>query len=393
MLQESPSSTPFAPASTETHTPMPSATEAIPVAPTLVTNVGDFPDPSAYTWSLIANGLTRPVDLTHAGDERIFVVEQRGVIWTLDGGNVKETPFLDIQDRVNDRANEQGLLGLAFHPKFSENGYFFVNYTGSDGGTVISRFQVSSDPNRADPTSEFIILTINQPFGNHNGGSLKFGPDSYLYIGTGDGGSANDPQGNGQSLDTLLGKILRIDVDNGDRYSIPEDNPFTDGAGRNEIWAFGLRNPWRISFDRLTGDLYIGDVGQNQWEEIDFQPTVSPGGINYGWNLREGAHPFASEQTQGLTDPIAEYGHGGNCSVTGGFVVRSLSLPAWGGIYLFGDYCTGTVWGLIRSPTGTWEMKSLFQTGVRISSFGEDSFGEIFLVSHGGEIFRLEALS
>lgn len=367
---------------------MPSETGPVPETP--VTDAAVFPDPSGYTWSLLASGFNRPVDLTHAGDARIFVVEQRGMIWVLEEGIVLNTPFLDIQDRVNDSANEQGLLGLVFHPEYSETGTFFVNYTSSGGNTFISRFQVSSDPNVADANSEFVILTFEQPFRNHNGGSLKFGPDGYLYIGTGDGGSANDPQGNGQRLDTLLGKILRIDVDHGDSYTIPKDNPFINQDGLDEIWAYGLRNPWRISFDRLTGDLFIGDVGQNQWEEIDFQPAGSLGALNYGWNLREGQHPFASDSTQGLTDPIAEYDHGDGCSVTGGFVVRSPSLPAWGGIYLFGDYCTGTLWGVLHTADGTWEMRKLFSTGVRISSFGEDNLGEIFLIAHGGEIYHLE---
>lgn len=371
---------------------MPSATGSTPETPTPVTNVADFPDPTGYTWSPVVSGFTRPVDLSHAGDERLFVVEQQGIIWVIDGGVTMETPFLDIRERVNDRANEQGLLGLAFHPNYAANGTFFVNYSGSGGETVISRFQALQDRNLGDPGSEFILLTITQPFGNHNGGSLIFGPDGFLYIGTGDGGSANDPQGNGQSLDTLLGKILRIDVDTGEPYSTPEDNPFATGNGSAEIWAYGMRNPWRMSFDRLTGDLYIGDVGQNQWEEIDFQEAGSPGGLNFGWNLREGMHPFASDQTQGLMDPIAEYGRGGGCSVTGGFVVRSPSLPAWNGVYLFGDYCSGTVWGLLRKPAGEWEMERLFETGLPISSFGENYLGEIFLVSHSGEILRLDAL-
>jgi glucose/arabinose dehydrogenase len=371
---------------------MPSATGSTPETPTPVTNVANFPDPSGYTWSPVGSGFTRPVDLTHAGDERLFVVEQQGIIWVIDGGATMKTPFLDIRERVNDRANEQGLLGLAFHPNYAANGTFFVNYSGSGGETIISRFQALQDRNLGDPGSEFILLTIAQPFGNHNGGSLIFGPDGFLYIGTGDGGSANDPQGNGQSLDTLLGKILRIDVDTGEPYSTPEDNPFATGNGSAEIWAYGMRNPWRMSFDRLTGDLYIGDVGQNQWEEIDFQEAGSPGGLNFGWNLREGMHPFASDQTQGLIDPIAEYGRGGGCSVTGGFVVRSPSLPTWNGVYLFGDYCSGTVWGLLRKPAGEWEMERLFETGLPISSFGENYLGEIFLVSHSGEILRLDAL-
>lgn len=378
------------PSSTTSQEPSPPT--LLSETPTPIENVLSFPDPSGYTWSLFANGFTRPVDLTHAGDERIFVVEQRGVIWIFGDDGVLEMPFLDIQDRVNDSANEQGLLGLAFHPDFAENGYLFVNYTGVGNATFISRFQITSDPNRANPDSEFILLTIDQPFRNHNGGALKFGPNGYLYIATGDGGSGGDPQGNGQNLNTLLGKILRIDVDRGEPYSSPTDNPYLSTNWRSEIWASGLRNPWRISFDRLTGDLYIGDVGQNSWEEIDFQPADSTGGLNYGWNHREGMHPYASEQTQGLTDPIAEYGRGGGCSVTGGFVVRSPSIPAWNGIYLFGDYCQGNVWGLLQNPDGTWTMQAVFRSGARISSFGEDANGEIYLIDHGGEIYRLEAI-
>ena len=387
---EPPSSTASTPSPSEIRTTVPATTSTAIETPPLPKNAVSFPDPIDYVWSPIASGFTRPVDLTHAGDERLFIVEQRGMIWTIKAGNVLEAPLLDIRDRVNDNANEQGLLSLAFHPGFAENGFVFVNYTGSGGETIISRFQVSSDPDQADPDSEFILLTIDQPFRNHNGGALKFGPDGLLYIGTGDGGSANDPRGNGQRLDTLLGKILRLDVDSGSPYNIPQGNPFAVEDGRDEIWALGLRNPWRISFDRLTGDLYIGDVGQNLWEEIDFQPANAPGGLNYGWDLREGRHPFESNQTQDLTDPIAEYDHGSGCSVTGGFVVRSASLPTFQGIYLFGDYCTGTVWGLRATSGRLWEMTRLFETDFRISSFGEGYQGDIYLIDHSGGILLLE---
>jgi glucose/arabinose dehydrogenase len=355
--------------------------------------VRTFPDPEAFRWREIASGFTRPLDLQHAGDERIFVVEQRGLIWILSEGNVLPEPFLDIRDRVNDGANEQGLLGLAFHPAYSENGHFFLNYTQADDSTVIARFSTSEDPNRADPASEVRILSFDQPYRNHNGGGLAFGLDGRLYIGTGDGGSANDPQENGQNLNSLLGKLLRLDVDSEQPYAIPEDNPLLGAGARAEIWAYGLRNPFRFSFDSANGDLYIGDVGQNAWEEIDFQPGTSSGGENYGWNIREGAHPFAGQQTEGLTDPVAEYGHNQGCSVTGGYVVRNTELPEWNGVYLYGDYCTGLVWGLLRAEDGTWQNQLLFETGLNISSFGLDSDGNVYIVDHGGGIFRLESKS
>jgi len=233
-----------------------------------------------------------------------------------------------------------------------------------------------------------VLLHIEQPYANHNGGGLAFGPDGYLYIATGDGGSAGDPEGNGQRLDTLLGKLLRLDVDSAEPYAIPPDNPFRDGT-RPEIWAYGLRNPWRFAFDRLTGDLYIGDVGQGDWEEIDFQPAGAPGGINYGWNLREGVHPYTSDATAGLTDPVAEYSHASGCSVTGGVVVRSPSLPEWTGVYLYGDYCSGRIWGMVRDERGMWQNAALFETGLRISSFGVDAEAEVYLLDHGGSLYRL----
>ena len=247
-----------------------------------------FPDPAKYDWQLLTGGLSRPVGLVNAGDGsgRLFVLEQEGLIRVVQDHELLAEPFLDIRDRVGSSANEQGLLGLAFHPQYTQNGYLYVNYTDKNGGTVIARFSVSADPGLVDPESEVRLLQIPQPYGNHNGGALAFGPDGYVYIGTGDGGSGGDPHGNGQSLDTLLGKILRIDVDNGDPYTNPEGNL------EGEIWASGLRNPWRFSFDRLTGDLYVGDVGQGEWEEIDYWPAGNPGSANFGWNFREGTHPF-----------------------------------------------------------------------------------------------------
>ncbi|HZM21797.1 MAG TPA: PQQ-dependent sugar dehydrogenase [Anaerolineales bacterium] len=347
-------------------------------------SVSTFPDPNAYSWQQVASGLDRPLDLQPDGSGRLYIVEKLGHIHLFqdaEDGQVSETPFLNIEDRVNDISNEMGLLGLAFHPNYAENGFFYVNYTGSGGNTFISRFHAEGDT--VDPNSEVILLTVDQPFPNHNGGVVTFGPDGYLYLGLGDGGAAGDPFGNGQSLDTLLGKILRIDVDSAEPYAIPPDNPFGD-----EIWAYGLRNPWRISFDRNTDDLYIGDVGQGEWEEIDFLPAGAPGGANFGWDLREGAHDYEGGGSADLIEPIAEYSHQeGGCSVTGGYVYRG-SMPEWNGIYLYGDYCTGLIWGLIRSGD-SWQKQLLFQVNQRITSFGQDESGEIYLIGDGGEILRL----
>ena len=342
-----------------------------------------FPDPNAYQWQLIVSGLERPVDLQPDGSGRLFVIEKAGRIRIIENGGLIETPFLNIENRVNASSNEMGLLGLAFHPNYAQNGYFFVNYTGSGGDTFISRFQVSGDPNIANPSSEVNLLRVNQPFGNHNGGTLQFGPDGYLYAGLGDGGSAGDPFGNGQKTDVLLGKILRLDVDSAEPYAIPAGNPFG-----NEIWAYGLRNPWRISFDKLTDDLYIGDVGQNTYEEIDYLPAGSRGGINFGWNYREGMHDFKGNSPAGLTEPVVEYSHAeGGCSVTGGYVYRG-SMTEWNGIYLYGDYCTGFIWGLIQSD-GQGQAQLLFDTDVNITSFGQDETGEIYLVGDGGGVYKL----
>jgi len=342
-----------------------------------------FPDPDAYSWSHVASGLDRPVDLQPDGSGRLWIVEKLGHIHILQNGQLTEAPFLNIEDRVNNVSNEMGLLGLALHPNFAQNRFFYVNYTGEGGDTFISRFTASGDS--ADPNSEVILLRIEQPYPNHNGGTLNFGSDGYLYAGLGDGGSGGDPHGNGQSLNTLLGKILRIDVDSAQPYAVPADNPFGD-----EIWAYGLRNPWRMSFDSLTGDLYIGDVGQGDWEEIDFIPAGSRGGENFGWDYREGAHDFEGGGPAGMIEPIAEYSHPeGGCSVTGGYVYRGAMLE-WNGIYLYGDYCTGFVWGLIRPEGGeAWQKQLLFETEFKITSFGQDANGEVYLVSDGGGVYVL----
>ena len=379
-----PTASPPSPTTAPTFTPAAQPTETTPARRI------ELPDPASAAWKEVLSGYTRPLALSNAGDDRVFVVEQQGLIWAVDWGQDNPQVFLDISERVNDRANEQGLLDLAFHPAFSENRRFFVNYSGDNGETIIAEYRADTNLNRGIRESERVLLRIDQPYANHNGGELAFGPDGYLYIGTGDGGSGGDPLGNGQRLDTLLGKILRIDVDTGEPYGIPRDNPFADGGGQPEIWLYGLRNPWRIAFDRTTGNLFIGDVGQNQWEEINFLPADSTGAINYGWNLREGAHDYTGGDTEALVDPVAEYDHGLGCSVTGGVVVHDPRLPTWQGVYLYGDYCSGRVWGLIQDEHGAWLSAPLFEVEGTFSSFGEDHRGRVYLVDHNGDILRLE---
>jgi len=365
-----------------------------PPAPPLPETVTTLPAPGTAQWVPLAAAFTRPVLLTHAGDGsgRLFVVEQAGMIRVVENGSLLAHPFLDIRTRVGSEANEQGLLGLAFHPQYPQNGYFYVNYTDKSGDTVIARFRASADRNLADPGTESRLLYVPQPFGNHNGGGLAFGPDGYLYLGLGDGGAANDPAENAQNVQILLGKLLRLDVDAPPPY-IPPGNPFGAPA-RPEIWAYGLRNPWRFSFDPLTGDLYLGDVGQNLWEEIDFLPAGTPGGTNFGWDYLEGTHSFEPPVPEGVAvaAPVWEYSHAGvHCSVTGGVVYRGGALPDWYGVYVYGDFCSGNVWGLVRGADGAWQNGLLFQTGRNISSFGVDEAGEVYLVDLQGGIFRLEA--
>jgi glucose/arabinose dehydrogenase len=371
----------------------PTTEPALP-APTPVLNVAVLPEASSYAWSLAIDGFDRPLDLQPTADGRLFVVEQAGRIWEVNDGQRLDPPFLDIRRQVGSEGNEQGLLGLAFHPHFAENGRLYVNYTDLDGDTIVARFSTSPESGRADPDSEAVLLKIDQPYANHNGGGLAFGPDGYLYIGTGDGGSGGDPLGNGQSLNTLLGKLLRLDVEGAEPYGIPSDNPFA-GSGEvyPEIWAFGLRNPWRFTFDPASGDLYIGDVGQGSWEEINFQPSVSSGGENYGWSVREGLHPYGGDLVAGMVDPIAEYGHDQGCSVTGGVVVRDPALPEWNGVYLYGDYCSGRVWGLLPGEAATWQNQLLFDTDFNITAFGQDASGAVYLLDQRGGVYRLIALN
>jgi glucose/arabinose dehydrogenase len=375
-----------------TETPAVIPTDTPTPEPTAIPQAG-FPDPAGYTWNLIVDGFSRPLLATNAGDGsgRIFVLEQGGVIRIVQGGAILSDPFMDITGQVGSGSNEQGLLGLAFHPDYESNGLFFVNYTDLNGDTVISRFQVSADANVADPASEKILLQVDQPFANHNGGNLEFGPDGFLYAGLGDGGSQGDPNGNGQSLESYLAKLLRLDVDSGDPYGIPGDNPFANGGGLPEIWAFGFRNPWRFSFDRVTGDLYIADVGQNQWEEVDYLPAGSPGGANFGWNIMEGNHPYQGDATDDMIGPVTEYEHGNRCSITGGNVYRGQALPAWNGVYFYGDYCSGEILGLVHNADSSWESRLLYDTGFLITSFGLDEAGEIYVLDRNGGLYQLQA--
>ena len=342
-------------------------------------------------------GFTKPTTITNAGDDRLFVLDQPGQVYVIDeDGNTIDTPFLDIEDQVGSQGNEQGLLGLAFHPNYSENGEFYLNYTDTEGSTIVSRWSVSeSDPNQADAESEEVLLTVPQPFGNHNGGHIEFGPDGYLYIGMGDGGSGGDPQDNAQDPLTLLGKMLRIDVDNGDPYAIPEDNPFAgDDFTLDEIWALGLRNPWRYSFDSETGDLWIGDVGQDELEEVDFQPASSDGGENYGWRCYEASQEYNTDGCSGQSAyvfPVHELSHDdGNCSITGGRVYRGNVFPELQGHYIFVDYCAGNLFSLTGSE-GNFQFNDLgVNAGFGVVAFGEDVNNEMYLTSQGdNQVYRI----
>ena len=356
---------------------------------TAPSNTGLFPNPSAYHWTPVISGMASPVDIQFPddGSGRMFIIEQEGRIRIIENGQMLDPPFLDIISKVNSQGNEQGLLGLAFHPDFKQNPYFYINYTDVNGNTVISRYSVNGDI--ADPASEKVLLHVQQPFANHNGGEMVFGPDGYLYIGLGDGGSQGDPNGNGQNTNVLLGKILRIDVDHGDPYAIPANNPFVSGGGKPEIWEYGLRNPWRFSFDKPSSDLYIADVGQDLWEEVDVVPS-NAGGLNFGWNYYEGMHPYSSQPPVGVNFifPVTEYSHAeGGCAIIGGYVYRGV-MKEWQSIYFYGDDCSGKIWGLIRS-NGSWQSQLLYETGTSITTFGQDSSGEIFFADRRGTIYRL----
>ena len=357
-----------------------------------------IPGRDDYALEMVSGGFEQPVYLTNASDGsgRLFVVEQGGAIRIIQDGSILPAPFLDLSERVTRRSSEQGLLGLAFDPKYADSGYFFVHYSDLKGDTVVMRFSVSDDSNQADPGSGAQVLKHPQPYRNHNGGQIAFGPDGYLYIGLGDGGWAGDPRDNGQDLLTWLGAILRVDVSQSPGYALPPDNPFlSNDMALPEIWAYGLRNPWRFSFDRVTGDLYIGDVGQNEWEEIDFQPAGSRGAENYGWRRMEGGHCYKGGcESDNYVAPIAEYHQSyGGCSVTGGYVYRGESLNGLRGIYVYGDYCSGIIWALLQTEPGEWTNTEIIESGLNISSFGEDEFGEVYVVDHGGGIFKLRHAS
>ena len=391
------------PATQPAPSPSPSADAPSPTAPAVDTPVPVVAQPLAPVElepAFPGIEFDRMVFLTYAEREfgRLFVVLQPGriVVFENNPGVESAQTFLDIRERVNDAGNEEGLLGLAFDPAFAENGHFYVYYTASGPRrSVVSRFSASlGDLNRADADSEIVFLEVEQPYRNHNGGHLAFGPDGMLYVGLGDGGSSGDPRGNGQDTSTLLGSILRIDVSALDElggYAAPPDNPFAsgDGAARGEIWAYGLRNPWRFSFDRETGDLWAADVGQNRYEEVDI---IRPG-LNYGWNVMEGSHCFRREScdARGLEMPVAEYGRDGGCSVTGGYVYRGRRMPSLYGAYLYGDFCSGKIWALRHDGAAVTEQMLIADTGLSISSFGEDPSGEVYVLTFEGAVYRLGA--
>ena len=363
-----------------------------------------FVPPPQLELSNFVSGLHAPLgfEAPNDGTNRIFIVQQGGTIRIIQAGSVLPTPFLDVTSKI-ESGGEKGLLGMACHPNFSVDRRFYVDYTRrlSTGQlqSVISEYAVSpADPNQADPSSERQLLVVDQPFDNHNGGQLAFGADGFLYIAFGDGGSGGDPFGNGQDKTVLLGKILRIGVDPpftpGKQYAIPSDNPFVSAGGSPEIWAYGLRNPWRFSFDRATGRLIAGDVGQGNWEEVDL---ITKGG-NYGWNIMEGDHCYPPAVTtcdaMGLIPPIAEYGHdaSGGSAIIGGFVYHGSAIAGLEGTYVFGDLSSGHVWGLKQDPTLSWHMTQVLTHNLTVSSFVQDAAGELYLVDYGnGAVLRLRA--
>ncbi len=351
------------------------------------------PIPDSLAVEVVASGLSNPLYLASPpGDARLFVVEQPGRIRIIQNGSLLTTSFLDITGRVLD-GGERGLLSVAFHPSYASNRFLYVNYTDNQGDTRVERYTATSDPNVADPNSALLIIGIAQPFPNHNGGLVMFGPDGMLYIGMGDGGSGGDPQGHGQDRGTLLGDLLRIDVNQGSPYAVPADNPFVNQAGmRGEIWGYGLRNPWRFSFDREGGTLYIADVGQGRWEEVNAVPATAAG-LNYGWNILEGSECFGVSTCNraGLTLPVLEYSLSGiPCAVTGGFVYRGQRIAGLQGHYFYSDFCAGWLrsFHLVdgrAEEQREWEVGDLGQ----VMSFGEDAARELYILSANGRVYRL----
>ena len=346
------------------------------------------------------SGLDHPVHVTSArdGSKRLFVVEQSGRIQIIQNGKVLPTPFLDISDRISS-TGEQGLLSVAFPSDYARKKHFYVYYTDKTGDITVARYRLSAKANVADPSSERVVLKVpHRANSNHNGGQLAFGADGFLYVGTGDGGGGGDPSNNAQNPRLLLGKLLRLDVESPQvkTYAIPKTNPFVKAKDpsdryRDEIWALGLRNPWRFSFDRQTNDLYIGDVGQNTYEEVDFQPANRAGGQNYGWNIREGNHPFngSSASTAGSTAPVVEYDHSQGASITGGFVYRGIANPQLQGLYVYGDFTNGKLWGLRKTATG-WRNQLLLETPHAISTFGEDEQGNLYVADYSqGGLYKI----
>lgn len=372
---------------------------SVPTPSPGVTRPASTPVPitDSFTLLQVIGGFVRPTLVTNAADgsNRLFILEKPGRIRVIKSGLLLAEPFLDISNLVKSDANEQGLLGLAFHPDFEKNGRFFVAYSARNADNTVAEYRVNPpSADTADPATGKALLAVADQFANHNGGMLAFGPDGFLYISMGDGGSSGDPNGNGQNLNSLLGKLLRVDVNSGSPYAIPATNPFVSRTGvRKEVWAYGLRNPWRITFDRETGDLWIGDVGQNKYEEVDFQRADSRGGENYGWNTMEGNHCFKPESgcaEQGLVKPAFEYDHGQGCSVTGGYVYRGKSIPSLVGRYLFADYCQTTLWATTKGSDGAFTTDKIGKVPKGVSAFGEDEAGEIYLSIDGeGAVYKL----
>ena len=380
-----------------THTPTPSPTPSVKISTTMTPPAGGVIFPPRI---VLEPFVSVPSQLTYLADAadgsgRLFLIEKQGRVRIVKDGEFQEKPFLDISELVESRGSEQGLFSISFDPDYITNGELYVNYTAKagNGDTIVARYRVSANPDVVDPMSARVVLQIDQPAANHNGGQLQFGPDGYLYIGTGDGGGSGDPWGNAQNLSVLLGKMLRLAVRGEVTYTIPPDNPLVGSKdARPEIWAYGLRNPWRFSFDHASGDLYSADVGQNAWEEVNFQPRSSHGGENYGWDILEGTHCFEPPRgcDRGSTVlPVAEYGHDQGCSVTGGYVYRGEKYPTLRGIYFFADYCSGRIWGLRQADTGSWQIAQLLKTDVGVSSFGEDAAGELYVLDLAGEVYHL----